>query len=82
MLSNEHNKQMCFVCYRVADMPTARVSSVQKPCTDCVVAIGYPLPATERTTTLIGAKLPQLISGQIWNPSAFFAAGMTTAHSA
>ena len=27
MLSNEYNKQMCFVCYRVADMPTPKVSS-------------------------------------------------------
>ena len=31
MLSNEY-EQLCFVCYRVVDMPTPRVSSVQWPC--------------------------------------------------
>ena len=35
MLSNEYNKQMCFVCYRVTDMPTPRVPSVQRPCEGC-----------------------------------------------
>ena len=38
MLSNEHNEQMSFVCYRVLDMPTPRVSSVE----------GYALVATRR----------------------------------
>jgi hypothetical protein len=29
------DKQMCFVCYRVADMPTPRVPSVLRPCAGC-----------------------------------------------
>ena len=41
MLSNEH-KQFSFVCYRVADVPTPRVSSVQKPCAGCGAPIWVP----------------------------------------
>jgi hypothetical protein len=41
MLSNEH-EQLCFVCYRVADMPTPRVSSVQWPCAGCDAPIWVP----------------------------------------
>jgi hypothetical protein len=29
------NKQTCFVCSRVADMPTPRVPSVRRPCAGC-----------------------------------------------
>ena len=42
MLSNEHNEQMCFVCYRVADMPAPRVPSVRRPCAGCDVPIWVP----------------------------------------
>ena len=36
MLSNEHeHEQLCFVCYRVADMPTPQVLSRQWPCAIC-----------------------------------------------
>ena len=46
MLSNEHlyavNEQLCFVCYRVADMPTPRLPSVRWPCTGCDAPIWVP----------------------------------------
>ena len=35
MFSTWHDGQMCFVCYRVADMPTPRVPSAQRPCEGC-----------------------------------------------
>ena len=38
MLSNGH-EQLCFVCYRVLDMPTPRVPSVQWLCAGCDVPI-------------------------------------------
>jgi hypothetical protein len=41
MLSNEY-EQLCFVCYRIADMPTPRVSSVQWPCAGCDVPVWVP----------------------------------------
>jgi len=41
MLSNEH-EQLCFVCYRVVDMPTPRVPSVQWPCAGCDAPIWVP----------------------------------------
>ena len=42
MLSNEH-KQFSFICYRVADTPTPRVSSVQRLCADCSAPIWVPM---------------------------------------
>jgi hypothetical protein len=47
MLSNEHeheyeHEQLCFVCYRVVDMPTPRVPSVQWPCAGCDAPIWVP----------------------------------------
>ena len=45
MLSNEHkhkHEPMCFVCYRVVDMSTPRVPSVQWPCAGCDAPIWVP----------------------------------------
>jgi hypothetical protein len=44
MLSNEHlsNGHLCFVCYRVADMPTPQVLSRQWPCAGCDAPIWVP----------------------------------------
>jgi hypothetical protein len=43
MLSNEHeHEQLCFVCYRVVDMPSPRVPSVQWPCAGCDAPIWVP----------------------------------------
>jgi hypothetical protein len=51
MLSNQHehkhrrkhkHEQLCFVCYRVVDMPTPRVPSVQWPCASCDAPIWVP----------------------------------------
>ena len=45
MLSIEH-EQICFICCRVADMPTTpRVSSVQLPCAGCDAPIWVPMSA-------------------------------------
>ena len=44
MLSNEHehkHEQLCFVCYRVADMPTPQVLSRQWPCVIATRRFGY-----------------------------------------
>ena len=41
MLSNER-EQLCFVCYRVADMPTPKVPSVQWWCAGCDTPIWVP----------------------------------------
>ena len=49
MLSNEHSGQMCFVCYRVADMPTPRVPSVQGPCVGC----GAPIWVAKKSPTAL-----------------------------
>ena len=35
MLSNENKGQMCFLCFRVADMPAPRVPSIERPCASC-----------------------------------------------
>ena len=44
MLSNEY-EQLCFVCYRVADMPTPGASSVPLLCAGCDVPIWVPVSA-------------------------------------
>ena len=36
------DKQMCFVCSRVDDMPTPRVPSVRRPCAGCGAPIWVP----------------------------------------
>jgi hypothetical protein len=41
MLSNEY-EQLCFICYRVADMPTPQVLSRQWPCAGCDAPIWVP----------------------------------------
>jgi hypothetical protein len=42
MLSNEY-EQLCFICYRVADIPTPRASAVQLPCAGCNAPIWVPV---------------------------------------
>jgi len=42
MLSNVFDNQMCFVCYRVADMAAPRVPSVRRPCDGCDAPIWVP----------------------------------------
>jgi len=43
MLSNEYeHEQLCFICYRVADMPTPLVLSRQWPCAGCDAPIWVP----------------------------------------
>ena len=42
MLSNVFDNQMCFVCYRVADMTTPRVTSVRWLCAGCDAPIWVP----------------------------------------
>ena len=41
MLSNEY-EQLCFICYRVTDMPTPQVLSRQWPCAGCDAPIWVP----------------------------------------
>jgi hypothetical protein len=36
------DKQMCFVCSQVADMPTPRVPSVRRPCAHCDALMWIP----------------------------------------
>jgi hypothetical protein len=43
VLSNEYKQLFSFVCYRVADVPTPRVSSVQRPCAGCDAPIWIPM---------------------------------------
>jgi len=49
VFSTWHDEQMCFVCYRVADMPTPRVPSFQRPCAGC----GAPIWVAKKSPTAL-----------------------------
>ena len=49
VFSTWHDDRMCFICYRVTDMPTPRAPSVQRPCAGC----GAPIWVAKKSPTAL-----------------------------